>query len=189
MTDSQDTTPATNGTGGGKRKIAIASFDGSTGRLTFANGAGELVINGDDMPNSGLLAAYGAVAALQNAYANADDPFAAAQTAYNKLMAGTWTPGPPRREAQVDSLVQALQEHLSHETKKGLDVITPDYVTNKYIPAYQANHNLNSVGHARRLLRAHPDIARRVAEIDAARSKAVAEQVRRSPKESLVLDV
>jgi hypothetical protein len=175
-------------TKGTKRRIAVAAFDGGVGTLKFSDAFGGHVLTVDTKKLPAAykdhLAAYGAVTAIQAAYSVAENPFQAAQDTLARLERGEWSPGPPRREAEPDELLQALKEHLEKETGKP---ITHGHVEKTFIPAYQAKHGLGSVGAARRRLRSHPDIAPRVAAIQAERARNVAASVKGAPKESLVL--
>jgi hypothetical protein len=192
MTDTQ-TVSQTNGAGHTstpKRKIASASYAGAVGTLTFQGSFSgtELSLDTGSVPPAqrDALAAYGAITAMQAAYgASPDDPIGAAKACMAKILNGTWSPGPPRREAEVDPLVEALRAHLHSGKPDGS--ITHAYVEHHYIPAYQAKHGFASVGAARRKLREHPDIAAGIAKINADRAAKLAASLKKAPKESLDL--
>lgn len=189
MTDT--TTYTGNGTAGApraaKRKIASATVSGSTVELRFSKEFGDRVIKLDtakvpaDCRNA--LSAQGAVSVIQTSYSNADDPVAAAEDVVNRLLAGDWRPGPPRGLAPSDPLLQAIAEHLSHESKK---VVSMEHVEKNFLPSYQKHYNLANVAAARRKLRGHPDVAARVAQIEAARAKLAADKVKGVAHESLL---
>lgn len=172
-----------------KRKIANATITGPVVLIQFSDLYAKQAVEIDTskVPDASreLLTAQGAAAVIQTAYSAAEDPVAAAQAAVAKMLSGEWRPGPPRGEVQTDPLLEAIAGHLSHESKKHVSV---EHVEEKFLPAYQAKHQLSNIASARRRLRAHPDISARVAAIEAARAKAVADKLKGSTAESL-LDV
>jgi hypothetical protein len=187
MTDAQVVNLPTAPAPYGKRKIANATITGPVVEIQFSDlyGSAKLTIDtsktGDN--TRALLAAQGAASVIQTSYSAAEDPVAAATSAIDRMMSGDWRPGPPRGEPPMDPLVQAIAEHLAHETKKPY---SPEKVLEEFIPAYQARHALTNISVARRRLRAHPDIAARVAHIEAARAKAASDRVKGTSAESLL---
>jgi hypothetical protein len=181
----------TNGTFPAKRRIANSTIAGGVVTVQFSEAFGNAVVTIDTgkAPDNGtrdLLAAQGAATVIQNAYSATgakDDPVKAAETAVAAILAGTWMPGPPRSEVLVDSLLQATADHLSKESGKAYPV---ELVSEKFLPAYQAKHGFQNVGAARRRLRTHPDIARRIAEIEADRAKHARDKVKGAHSESLL---
>jgi hypothetical protein len=173
-----------------KRKIANTTIAGAmvTVQFTEAFGGAVVTIDTSKAPDNGLLAAQGAATVIQNAYSATgarEDPVKAAKEAVASLMAGTWMPGPPRSEVLPDPLLVATADHLTKESGKTYSV---DQVLETFLPAYQRKHGYDSIGAARRRLRGHPDIARRIAEIEADRAKHARDKVKGTPSESL-LDV
>jgi hypothetical protein len=192
MTDTQTHTGG-NGkapTSSSKRKIASASVSGSVVELRFSPAFKDVHISldTDKVPKDcrAALTAQGAISVIQSAYGNSDNPVQAAQDAVAKLLAGDWRPGPPRGMPVVDPLIQAITDHLNHNLPDGKSVDMA-HVENEFLPAYQAKHGLGNVAAARRKLRTHPDIASRVAAIEAARAKAAAEKVKGGAHEALNL--
>ena len=175
--------PSTNGTASTAPKkthqrIATASFDGPVMTLNFLAG-GTVTVDVAKLKPDVLhrVAAYGAANIMQTAYNNSDDPMAAAQACVKKLMSGDWRPGPPRRDAEPDVLVQALADHLH---------ISHVDVMQTYIPRYATKHGLD-IGPAKRELRAHPDIAKLIAKIHAERAAKLAATVDKAPRRDLSL--
>jgi hypothetical protein len=174
-----------------KRKIANTTIAGAmvTVQFTEAFGSAVVTIDTNKAPDNGtreLLAAQGAATVIQNAYSATgakDDPVKAAKEAVAALMAGTWMPGPPRSEVLPDPLLVATADHLTKESGKTYSV---DQVLETFLPAYQRKHGYDSVGAARRRLRTHPDIARRIAEIEADRAKHARDKVKGAHSESLL---
>lgn len=157
-----------------RKRIATANV-GTDGRVSIDFASGEKVefdaakvpgAQGVTGPALALLA-YGAAAAVQTAYSNADAPVEAAREALGRIMAGKWAPGLPRHEREIDPLLLALAEHL-HKT--------PDYVEEHFFRNYCEKHGyLDSdgkpvIGTAKRQLRQHPEIAARIAKILADRA-------------------
>lgn len=163
-----------------KKRIAHASFEGAIGRVEFSDIYKGAVVEIDfaAIPDvvKPLVGAYGAVQIIQTAYNSSDDPVNAARAMVKRLLAGDWKPGLPRRDAEPEPLIAALADHLNKD---------PAFVEEVYLPAYMQKHGLESTGAARRRLRAHPDIAHKIAAITAQRAAKAAQAVRKAPREDL----
>jgi hypothetical protein len=193
-------TPAhvTNGSGSHvptKRRIASSSIDGSNLTVKFSNDittepGAELSADTSTKTfdaTRDMLAAVGLATVVQNAYSQPsakDDPVAAARKALSAVLSGTWRPGPPRGEPQQPALFEALVGHMAAEgspTFSAADIP-------QFLSRYAQKHDLKTTGAAQRKLRTHPDISKRIAEIEAARAKSAKDKVKSAPRESL-LDV
>lgn len=179
-----DTTTAANGAlpPRTKRRVASTSIEGSTVTIKFLQSDREVSIDTSKLPVGVQpnVQAYGVGAILQGAYGNAEEGAEAdaCEAMAKRLMSGDWRPGLQRASAEPDALLVALADHLDKDV---------DYIEGTYLQAYAYRHGLTSQAAARRKLRAHPEIAAKVASITAERAKRAAEAAKKAPREALDL--
>lgn len=206
MSEQHDSDVSVNGTGttvapGAKRrKIANTSIDGSVASITFRPDTPDSVTRSYDIHRlpggeklDGMLAsvvAYGVVAVLQSAYSGEDDPVAAADEQWNRLVSGHWAPGrmftAGGSSKLSDPLALAISEYL---TSRGKPPLSPEDFNEVFVPAYMEKTGIKSVAAAKRALGMHPEVAAIRSKVMAERAKSAAAAAKRTNAPALMIDI